>query len=271
VVHAKEFVVKSMTVNRYVPGVLVVEDEPLMRSCLRDVLAERVRVIEAEDGEQAIEILQGPARETIDLAVVDHFLPKLSGLEILEITKRKWPWLPIVLLTGYGSEELAVKALRAGAIDYLRKPIDLEEFLKIVGALTAGRTVKALGDPGHLRTGHPNIQKGLTFMQQHFAEAITLSDVAREASLSRFHFCRMFHHETGVLFHEYLNQLRITQAKALLADRYLRVTEVAYAVGFNDLSHFDRTFRRMVGSSPTQYRRIGKAMSSLSSLTARPA
>jgi YesN/AraC family two-component response regulator len=247
--------------------VLVVEDEPLMRSFLRDALAARARVIEAEDGEQAIEILQGPARETLDLAVVDQVLPKLSGLEILEVTKRKWPWIPIVLLTGYGSEELAVKALRGGAIDYLRKPMELEELPKIVEALTArphlpAGTVKALDDPDHVRAGHPNIHKGLTFMRQNFAEAITLSDVAREAGLSRFHFCRLFHHETRVPFHEYLHQLRITQAKALLADRYLRVSEIAYAVGFGDLSHFDRTFRRIVGYSPTQYRRIGKTMSS---------
>lgn len=55
-------------------------------------------------------------------------------------------------------------------------------------------------------------------------------------------------------FHEYLNGLRLTRAKALLADRHSRISEVAYAVGFNDLSHFDKTFRKMVGRSPTEYR-----------------
>jgi AraC-like DNA-binding protein len=66
---------------------------------------------------------------------------------------------------------------------------------------------------------------------------------------------RLFHHETGVPFHEHLHDLRVTQAKALLANRYRRVSEIAYAVGSNDLSHFDRTFRRMVGYSPSEYRR----------------
>lgn len=252
---------KSVAVRLYVPGVLVVDDEPLVRSLLRDALAARARVVEAEDAEQAIEILQGRARETIDLALVDHVLPKRSGLELLQITKREWPWLPVVLITGFGSEELVLKALRGGASDYLRKPIQMKALLEIVGALTAQPHVapgfvKTRGDlDGHARAVHPNIHKGLAFMREHFAEAITLTDVAREAGLSRFHFCRLFHHETGVPFHEHLHDLRVTQAKALLANRYRRVSEVAYAVGFNDLSHFDRTFRRIVGYSPSEYRR----------------
>jgi two-component system, response regulator YesN len=252
---------ESMTVGRYVPGVLVVDDEPLVRSFLRDALAGRARVVEAEDGEQAIEILQGQARESIDLALVDYVLPKRSGLEILQVTKRNWPRLPVVLITGFGSEDLAVKALRGGARDYLRKPIQLETLLKMVGALTARspsepRSARTASDEvGHVPALRSDIHKGLAFMRGHFAEDITLTDVAREAGLSRYYFCRLFHQETGTSFRDYLHDLRITRAKALLADRYVRVTEVASAVGFNDLSHFDRTFRRRVGCSPSEYRR----------------
>jgi two-component system, response regulator YesN len=261
VVHAKEFVMKSMTVGRYVPGVLVVDDEPLVRSFLRDALAARARVLEAEDGEQAIEILRGPVRD-IDLILVDYVLPKASGLEVLQVTKRNWPWLPVVLLSGVRSEELAVKALRGGASDYLRKPIQLQLLLKVVAALTPrspsdrGASETTSDEIAHLPVVRPEVHKGLAFMRDHFTETITLRDVAREAGLSRFYFCRLFHHETGVLFHDYLHELRVTRAKALLADRYLRVTEVAYAVGFNDLSHFDRTFRRKVGCSPSEYRQL---------------
>jgi YesN/AraC family two-component response regulator len=251
---------KSMTVGRYVPGVLVVDDDPLVRSFLRDALATHARVVEAEDGEQAIEILHGCERQTLDLALVDHILPKRSGLEILQVAKRTCSWLPVVLITGFGSEELAVNALRGGAVDYLRKPIQLEALLRLVAELTArphiasaGRT---RGDPeGHAPAVHPSIQKSLVFMREHFAETVTLSDVAREAGLSRFHFCRLFHYETGVSFHEYLRDLRVAQAKALLANRYLRVSEIAYTVGFNDMSHFAKMFRKLVGYSPSEYRR----------------
>jgi YesN/AraC family two-component response regulator len=251
---------ESMTVGRYVPGVLVVDDEPLVRSFLRDALVESVRVIEATDGEQAIDVLQSGARDTLDLALVDHFLPKMTGLEVLRITKGNWPWLPVVLLTGSGSEDLAVKAWRGGASDYLRKPIELDALLSIVGALIrrppiAPWATSSASDHGRKRTVHPSIRRGLIFMQEHFADPITLADVARAACLSRFHFCRLFHHETGMPFHEYLHDLRVTKAKALLRDHGLRISDVAFTVGFNDLSHFDRIFRRLVGRSPSQYRR----------------
>jgi len=250
-----------MTGGRDVPGVLVVDDEPRVRSFLRDGLTARARVVEAEDSERAIEILQQQAREHVDLVLVDYVLPTGSGLELLQITKRRWPWLPVVIFTGFGSEEVAVQALRWGASDYLRKPIQLDALLQIVGALTT-RSESAPGSgktrgkgQGEARAVHPNIERALIFMRAHFAKAITLTDVAREAGLSRFHFCRLFHHETSVKFHEYLHDLRVSQAKALLADRHLRITEVAYAVGFNDLSHFDRTFRKIVGRSPSEYRK----------------
>jgi YesN/AraC family two-component response regulator len=250
-----------VTASRYVPGVLVVDDEPLVRSLVRDALIENAHVIEAENGEQAIEVLQGRARDTLDLVLVEHFLPKMTGLEVLRISKRNWPWLPVVLLTGSGSEELAVKAWREGASDYLRKPIDLDVLLSTVRALVRrppialGATPSTSGHHGPGRTVHPSIRRGLTFMQEHFADPITLADVARAACLSRFHFCRLFHHETGMPLHEYLHDLRVTQAKLLLRDHGLRISEVAFTVGFNDLSHFDRIFRRLVGRSPSQYRR----------------
>lgn len=248
-----------MPLGRYLPGVLIVDDEALVRSFLRIALKAMVRVVEAEDGERALEILQEPGRASVDLVMVDYVLPRLSGLDVLQATKRSWPWIPVVLMTGFGSEDLAVKALRAGARDYLKKPIALDALLKTVAALTTAGAESApfgatISGDGGTRALHPNIGRALAFMREHFAEAITLTDVAQAARLSRFHFCRLFHTQTGVPFHDYLHELRVNRAKALLADRYMTITEVAYAVGFNDLSHFDRTFRRIVGRSPTEYR-----------------
>jgi YesN/AraC family two-component response regulator len=256
------------------PGVLVVDDEAPVRSFLTAALEAMARVVEAGDAEQALEILANRAQST-DLALVDHVLPRRSGLEVLQAIKQSWPWIPVVILTGFGSEELAVQVLRAGASDYLRKPIELNVLLRTVAGLmtrrgeprTVTRPMTARADSGppaisptsigagsRPRPVHPNIRRALAFMSVHFAEAVTLAAVAREAGFSRFHFCRLFHQETGVPFHEYLHDLRVRQAKALLADRYLRVSDVAYAVGFNDLPHFDRTFRKIVGCSPSEYR-----------------
>ena len=246
------------------PAVLIVDDDARVRSVLRAGLEENALVLEAADGDQAFEILEERARGNLDLdlMLVDYVLPRRSGLEVLRLTKHSWPWIPVVMITGFGSEEFAVQALRAGASDYLNKPIQLDTLRKMVRALIspraapAGRNVAIAVDRNDKeRVAHPSIRRAIAFVREHFTEEIRLADVAREAGLSRFHFCRLFHRETGVSLRAYLHELRVSRAKALLADRHLTVTEVAYTVGFNDLSHFDRMFSRMVGRSPTEYRR----------------
>jgi YesN/AraC family two-component response regulator len=255
---------ESTVARKCPPTVLIVDDDARVRSFLRAALEEEVEVwvVEAESGEKAIEILEAP-RRTLDLMLVDYVLPGRSGLQILQLTRRRWPWIPVIMLTAFGSEDLAIKAFRAGARDYLRKPVALDTLTESVRALTAARREKP-GDGSAATSAemndktpsvHPNVRRALAFMLEHFTEEITLDDVAHAASVSRFHFCRLFHRETGVTFHEYLHELRVGRAKTLLVDRHLTVSEAAYTVGFNDLSHFDRTFRKIVGSSPTEYRR----------------
>jgi two-component system response regulator YesN len=249
------------TVDRCLPSVLIVDDEASVRSLLRSMLESTARVHEAEDAERALKILETQAPAT-DLVLVDQFLPRLTGLEVLQVTKRNWPWIPVAIVTGFGSEDLAVQALRAGASDYLRKPIELAALLRMVARLIrkvqcpVTSPVPGVGIEDSVRPIHPSIRRALAFMSEHFAEAITLAEVASEADLSRFHFCRLFHQEMGVPFHEHLHRLRLRRATTLLGDRSLKVSEIAYAVGFTDLSHFDRTFRRILGRSPSEYRAL---------------
>jgi len=254
-------VVRRAIGDGYIPGVLIVEHEATVRSFLRTALEPITRIEEAADAEQALDILNRRAQAT-DVALVDQILPRRSGLEVLHITKSQWPWIRVAILTGSGSEDLAIQALRAGASDYLRKPIAVAALLQAVTRLTVGLGVRvpptaasaAVADHVYTSPVHPNIRRALMFVSAHFAETITLADVARAAGLSRFHFCRLFHREIGVPFHEHLHEVRVRRAQTLLANRYMRVSEVAYAVGFNDLSHFDRTFRKMIGQSPSEYR-----------------
>lgn len=241
-------------------GVLIVDDHPLVRSFLRSALEAAARVFEAADVERALEILEERAGDTVNLVLVDYVLPGRSGLDLLRVIKRRWPWISVVVLTGFGSEELAVEVFREGASDYLKKPVEVDALMRAVAAAlprTDGPQWPARHDDAHSATAHPrhpSIDRALVFMREHFAEPISLIRAAGEAGLSRFHFCRLFHSETGKPFHEYLQDLRVRQATALLANRYLRVSEIAYAVGFNDLSHFDRTFHKILGQSPTAYR-----------------
>ena len=248
------------------PSVLVVDDDARVRSFMRIALQGIARLVEASDGEHALRALEQQG-SSLDLVLVDQVIPKPSGLEILRLVRLEWPWIPVVMITGFSSEGLAIQALRAGARDYLRKPIELDQLRQTVVNLTRARPsatrpgpeipveecAQAAVEPA--RAIHRGIDRALAFVCGHFTEAITLSEVAREASLSKFYFCRLFHREMGLSFREYLQGLRVRRAGTLLADPRLSVTEVAYAVGFNDLSHFIKVFRKIVGIPPSEYRK----------------
>jgi AraC-like DNA-binding protein len=72
--------------------------------------------------------------------------------------------------------------------------------------------------------------------------------------VSTFYFCKMFKKATGLTFTDYLGRIRVEKAKNLLLNPHLRVSEIAYTVGFQSLTHFNRVFRKLTGESPTDFR-----------------
>ena len=99
----------------------------------------------------------------------------------------------------------------------------------------------------------PFIRKALAYIDKNYSQPITLETVARKTGMSKFYFSRLFKQEMGMSFKRYLNLTRIQAAKTLLARDEYNVTEVGYAVGFNDASYFSRVFRKVEGSSPKKF------------------
>ncbi len=96
------------------------------------------------------------------------------------------------------------------------------------------------------------------WMDAHAHEPIDLDAAARETGLSPFHFLRLFSKVLGVTPHQYLVRSRLRRAARLLADAERSITDVAFDVGFNDLSNFVRTFHRAAGVSPGQFRKAAR-------------
>ena len=86
------------------------------------------------------------------------------------------------------------------------------------------------------------------------ADALSLGDMAKALNVSTFYFCKLFRKATGLTFTEYLARSRVEKAKNLLINPNLRVSEIAFACGFGALGHFNRVFKKVVGSSPSEYR-----------------
>ena len=100
----------------------------------------------------------------------------------------------------------------------------------------------------------PVITRAKQFIHEHQGEDLSLGQVAKAVNTSTFYFCKMFKKATGVNFTDYLSRVRIEKAKNLLLNPNLRISEIAYEVGFQSLTHFNRVFKRIVGQTPTEYR-----------------
>jgi AraC-like DNA-binding protein len=100
----------------------------------------------------------------------------------------------------------------------------------------------------------PVITRAKEFINEHQTEELSLGQVAKAVNMSTFYFCKIFKKVTGINFTDYLSRVRIEKAKNLLLNPNLRVSEIAFEVGFQSLTHFNRVFKKILGQSPTEYR-----------------
>ena len=195
--------------------------------------------------------------------------PDAPGIAVLAHTRRAHPSLPVLMITGGHSEAVALWALRIRIWDLLVKPVSSGELSQRLTALIEltrqlGRgpardiqlplqgfetTTVYTGPVKHRRT-HPAI----THVATHFERKIALEDVAALCRLSPSQFCRVFRQEQGASFGQHLLRYRLERACEGLAHSGALAKEVAYAVGFNDLSYFTWAFKRQLGLTPSEYR-----------------
>jgi signal transduction histidine kinase/CheY-like chemotaxis protein len=110
--------------------ILVVDDEKIIRDgCYRVLSGKGYEVITAENGQAALDIL---AKDTVDIILLDLKMPVMSGEEVLEITGKKYPDIPVIIITGHGTVDTAVECMKKGAYDFITKPFQIDQFLLII-------------------------------------------------------------------------------------------------------------------------------------------
>lgn len=241
--------------------VLLVEDDQRLCEVIALFVSETFEIRRARTGDEALSVL---GRERVGAVVLDYRLPgRLSGLDVLAAIRSKHPRLPVIMMTGYGSELLVASALKLGISDYFQKPISVDEVFQslkrvLSPAAHAGPLVDdQLPSPQARPSGDVldlSIQRLMKTIQLRAAEVPSLSDLARELGVSKYHLSHRFKQALGMTFRSYVLRARLDQAMILLTDTQLPVTEVALAMGFSDLARFDKLFKRHTGVTPSAYR-----------------
>lgn len=205
-------------------------------------------------------------REKADVIVLDCGNRVWTGLSTMSQIKEIYQDVPVIFLTDMSSEDAAINALKMGAREYFKKPVNMSELKQALGHLLKLKpaadscTVPGIGaqstSPVSTNTSDKpqSIQDVIAFIEANLWSPLELNILAERAHLSKFHFCRFFKRHIGMNPMKFVASLRIERAKELLKQEGLTVSSVANEVGFKDLSNFIRQFKKTTGVTPRTYR-----------------
>jgi len=235
-------------------SVLIVDDEPGTLELHARLVAgwsPECRILKARDGREALKVLQ---ETRADLVLLDLMMPELDGFGVLEAMRSDQSSrdIPVIVLTGQTLTQEDMARLGRGVTSVLKKGLfSAQETLAHIETALAHNP--ALGNEAQR-----SVRKALVYLHEHYMESVSLEDAAWYVSTSKEYLARCFHQEMGITLVTYLNRYRIDQAKALLGNGEMNLTEIALETGFSSSAYFSRVFRQEVGMRPRDYRRTVK-------------
>ncbi|MBR6596718.1 MAG: response regulator [Paludibacteraceae bacterium] len=242
--------------------VLVVDDDTLLLDNIKAMLSSFVTVQTAGNGEECMEL----AEKTIpDLIISDIDMPKMNGIDMCKnlALKSTTSNIPVLFLSAKQEMSTKIAGLSAGAIDYIVKPFNEGELLLKTSnflRMQQLRQIKILA--GSLNDSNDNIvdeeinpliQQLLDCIKENYVNPdYSFNDIAKDLGFSKSTLTRRLKSIIDKSPVEILSEYRLHKAKSLLAEGKLSVSEIAYAVGFNDPSYFSRKYKDYFGTSPSK-------------------
>lgn len=207
----------------------------------------------AGNAEDAIELIR---REKPHIVFTDIRMPEQDGLSMLAVLVKEFPDMQITVLTGYREFAYAQEAIRLGVTRFLLKPSKMDEIHEALKAMTdkLGRLRPEAVEPEEPPAVSFIVKQAIAFMEQNYAQKLTLQDVAAHCYVSQWHLSKLINKHTEKSFYDLLNSIRIEHAKELLRDPSLKIGDIVDRIGFSDSAHFARVFKKLVGCSANEYR-----------------
>lgn len=254
--------VEKLNTNAELPILLIVDDNQDVRMVLKDIFKNSYQILEAEDGEQALKIAK---KEIPDCIISDVMMPKVDGFKFTKEIKSNelTSFIPIVLLTARSSDEAHLEGLKSTADAYLTKPFNNEILKETVYQLIAER--KKLHERYSQELVLKPVDIVINSVDEKFIEKLKVvldkelsnsefssEDFAAAVGMSRMQLHRKLKSLLGVSATEFLRNERLKVAFELLKKGSGNISDIAYAVGFNDVSYFSKCFKETYNCTPTE-------------------
>lgn len=269
--------------------VVIIDDEPIIVEGLsKSIPWEKwgCQVADtAENGEEGMRVIR---ERHPNILISDICMPRLDGLTMIAGLKSEYPDMEVSILTGFRDFEYAREAIRLGVTRFLLKPSKMDEIREAVetmvenlkkkgitgdippasqpenpGGVEAPETCAVMEEPGGCvepdeaadnEAGSFVVNNAVAYIEKNYMNKLHLVDVADQVYVSQWHLSKLLNRYTGQSFSDLLNNVRIENAKKLLTDPALRIGDIAEMVGFLDVAHFSRVFKKQTGVSANEYR-----------------
>lgn len=252
------------TDKRLLPRILLVEDNNDMRHFIKETLLHAYKVSEATNGTMGLKdaIVNPP-----DLVITDLMMPKMDGIELCKKLKTdiNTSHVPVIMLTAKAGIQNKLEGLETGADDYLTKPFNARELLVRTKNLIAQRQKlrelfsdqEVLLDPKKITVNSIDqnfLEQLLALFEDKFSEGnFGVVEMQEALAMSKSQLHRKLKALTNEAPGELLRNFRLKRAAQLLSQKADTVTQIAYSVGFNDLSYFTKCFKELYGVVPSAY------------------
>lgn len=251
----------------YMYKVMIIDDEPIIVEGLsRSIPWEKWNcevVATANDGVEGKSLIE---EHKPHMVFMDICMPEMDGLQMIAAVKSEFANLEVSILTGFRDFDYAQQAIRLGVTRFLLKPSNMDELQETISAMCENLKKKGIlgdevsGDGSTEAMEHESasssfiVKNAMSYIEENYDHKLTLGEVAEKTYVSQWHLSKLLNRHMGQSFSEILNHVRIEEAKKLLVDPSLRIGDISEQVGFLDLAHFSRVFKKQEGVSANEYR-----------------
>jgi DNA-binding response OmpR family regulator len=243
--------------------ILIIEDNEELRNFISCNLRDLFQTVVARNGEEGLAMA---IKHLPSLIISDVMMPELDGLRLAETIRsdERTCHIPVILLTARADLESRLEGLETGADDYLSKPFSFAELRVRIKNLIEQRKKLAIKYRARLNAPNPVnyepsldekfLQKAKAIVEKNIGDAsFGVEQMADEIHLSRAQLFRKLKAIAGISPNEFINDIRLEKAAALIQAKADILTQISYAVGYNEQSYFAKRFRKKFGVSPREY------------------